>query len=197
MKRLILPVICFMIAFVGYGAAVVHINETIGDLRISYDTIDANMITKYWNEIRTVSGKVFTSDTSSLSGLQLSGGVEINKEYVVYSENRDNLKSTNRSGVMVFFFKKPVNTTDTGKEVLENPVSKKYMRVYDKVVDGHNAIFILSGDGPNDPLMTYVAGYWLDEVKGMGSKLVMAFSDAPNNEIFMNTVHVEMLPKDS
>jgi hypothetical protein len=61
------------------------------------------------------------------------------------------------------------------------------------MVDGHKALLLKAGNGPSDPLMTYTALYWLDQVNGKATKFVMVVSTWPDKETerLLSTIHVE------
>jgi hypothetical protein len=50
-----------------------------------------------------------------------------------------------------------------------------------------------AGNESYDPLMTYMAMYWLDEVNGKATKFVYVVSQWPDKETerLLNTIHVE------
>ena len=71
--------------------------------------------------------------------------------------------------------------------------TNKYIRVFDQTVDGHKGLLLKAGNEPSDPLMTYTAMYWLDEVHGKATKSVLVVSGWPDKETerLLNTIHVE------
>ena len=179
-KKSVLIAICFLVMQITMGDAVVHVNETLGDFRISFDASnDTNMIGKYWN---TTGSGVF----GSLPHINISNA------YMVVAGNI-NSKNTRWSGVAVLISKEPINTSYIEENLFKNS-TVSYIREEDRVIDGHQGVLAFSGNGPEDPLMNYTAFYWLDETSGMATQLVAAIAQLPWNEgaeTLINTTHVE------
>ena len=97
-----------------------------------------------------------------------------------------------RGACFILVLKNPENTSNIEKNATENNTNK-YIRVFDRMVDGHKALLLKTGNEPSDPLMTYTALYWLDEANGKATKFVFIASAWPDKETerLLNTIHVE------
>jgi len=178
--------ISILLSLMATGAFALQVNETIDNYQISFDAIqDTNIVAKFW-DIQGLGQGLFPE----------LGEYEISKFDALMAGNVSDIDKRWAASV-VFIFKNPINTSsqNTTEFLLKNSTNE-YVRVFDRQVDGHNAVFLHLGKGPNDPLMTYEAMYWLDEVHGTATKGVVVLSQWPWNdgaENFMNTVHVEEL----
>jgi hypothetical protein len=94
--------------------------------------------------------------------------------------------------------RKNFNVSDIRENFLRNS-SDKYVRVYDRTIDTYKGVLTQSGDNSSDPSMEYAAIYCLDEnEKGEASKWIITVTTLPwkeGAERFMNTIHVEELPR--
>jgi hypothetical protein len=180
--------------------AVVPVNETVGDYRIRFDAED--------NTLGTI-GKLWNNSGGDLIGINQIGInqppktdpnleilLNIKEAYFVFvGDANDKFNRSSIAGIIIL--EKPVNISNA-EDLLTNS-SIKYVRVYDRTIDNHKAIFTQSGNDSKDPLMTYSGLYWLDEnKKGEASKGVLVISTLPwkdGAERFMNSIHVEELPK--
>jgi hypothetical protein len=180
MRYLITPIV--LISLIIGGASAFPINETTKNFRISFDAAeDTNMIVKYWTYGDELSDSRFSGNDSPIQAKDIADAI------IVIAGNRSD---GNLCGV--FVFKNPENTSNIEKSFIENQKAE-FVRVFDRIIDGHKALLLKTGDEPSDPLMAYDAIYWLDEVNGKATKLVLVGSDQPDidKERLLNTIHVE------
>ena len=166
-------------------ASALPVNETVKNFRISFDAInDTNMVTKFWSNGSAFFGSSFKAPTN-----ELAKGVA-----VLAGNDTDPNKRWGMCGV--FVLKNPENTSNVEKNVTKNN-SNKYIRVFDRTIDGHKGLLLEAGNESYDPLMTYMAMYWLDEVNGNATKFVYVVSQWPDKETerLLNTIHVEEIKK--
>jgi hypothetical protein len=93
----------------------------------------------------------------------------------------------------VLVLDKAENTSSIEENIIDHE-TVKYLRVYDRMLDGRKGLLINEGNSSSDPDMKYVGLYWLDEDQGKASKLIMVMTSLPwddGAEQLMNTVHVE------
>ena len=166
-------------------ASALPVNETVKNFRISFDAInDTNMVTKFWSNGSALFGSSFKAPTN-----ELAKGVA-----VLAGNDTDPYKRWCMCGV--FVLKNPENTSNVEKNATKNN-SNKYVRVFDRMIDGHKGLLLEEGNESYDPLMTYMAMYWLDEVNGNATKFVYVVSQWPDKETerLLNTIHVEEIKK--
>lgn len=163
-----------------------QICENVDEFRISFDSRnDTNVIIKFLN----------------ISGAELDDAFEdfpikITKIVGVMAGTiRDNDSDSKLVACLIFVLQNPVNSSNiTLEDIITGYDSdNKYIRVFDRVIDGHKAILLEERDMPSDPSSEYVAIYWLDEANGEVNKLVLVMSTYPENETerFLSTIHVE------
>jgi hypothetical protein len=194
-RNLILIVFTVLAIIVIQGAAVLHVNETVGNFRINYDTVDSDyMIIKLSNP--------------SGFAQQLFPNIDINETDLLFSgDPKYNIKRWNNFSniVMLFVCENLTNVTEinTALEIEVNKAlsntTSAYIRLHNRTIDGHNGTLIESGKNSTDSRMSYWGFYCLDEVGGNARKLVVMVSNLSWNdgaELLMDTVHVEELPKE-
>lgn len=183
MKKYLITLVVLISMCFG-GASALMVNETVKNFQISFDAIDdANMVARIWSN----EGNFLDSP---LSDAPIPANEPTNAIMVVSGNTSD---PDDRMGAcMILVLKKPENTSEFEKNFIENR-TEKYLRVFDRTIDGHKALLLKTGDEPSDPLMTYGAAYWLDEVNGKATKLVFVISDWPEDdaERLMDTIHVK------
>lgn len=158
-----------------------QVNETVKNFRISFDAInDTNMVAKFWSNGSAFFGSSFKAPTN-----ELANGVA-----VLAGNDTDPYKRWGMVGI--FVLKNPENTSNIEKNATKNN-SNKYVRVFDRIIDGHKGLLMEAGNGSYDPLMTYTAMYWLDEVNGKATEFVYVVSQWPDKETerLLSTIHVE------
>ena len=178
---LALVVLFILPSLVNAEASSLQVNETVKDFRISFAAInDTNMVAKFWSNGSSFFGSSFNAPAN-----ELANGVA-----VMAGNDTDPYKRWGMVGV--FVLKNPENTSNIEKNATENN-SNKYIRVFDRMVDGHKGLLLEEGNESYDPLMTYTAMYWLDEVNGKATKFVYVVSQWPDKESerLLNTIHVE------
>jgi hypothetical protein len=174
------------------GAAVLHVNETVSNFRIIYNTVDSDqMIIKLSNP--------------SGFAQQLFPDLDINETDLLLSGiPPSNIKQWNNFSnmVMVFVCENLTNVTDVSKALEANKAlfnfTIGYIKVHKRIIDGHDGILIESGKNSTDPRMSYWGFYSLDEAGGNATKFVVAVSNLAwkdGTELLIDTVHVEELPK--
>lgn len=172
-----------LLLMINQGAARFHVNETVGEFRISFEVKDdVNLIMKGWNI------------TDIFGPPPLGPSLKIKDSFMVMTtigkHTLDDL-----SGVFVLIMDKPVQTIDVENDYLKNSTDS-YIRVFDRIIDGHKGIYVLQGDGPEDLDMDHIGLYWLDETEdGTATELVLVASDETETipEAVINTVHVEKI----
>jgi hypothetical protein len=160
------------------------VNETVKNFRIRFDAVDdTNMVAKYWSN-----GAEFLGITPSKSLIPTN---ELTNAIMVMAGNASD-QYKRWGACFILILKNPENTSSIEKSMIENS-TKKYVRVFDRVIDGHKALLLKGGNEPSDPLMEYAAVYWMDEVNGKAAKLVFIISSWPYKETerLLNTIHVE------
>jgi hypothetical protein len=166
-------------------AVAISVNEAIGEFRISFEAKDdIDMIVKLWNQ----------TDSGGFFDISEDNPLEPKDVLAVVAANSQN-NSDFWSGVIVFIMKKPVWTIDVKNNFFKN-ASTPYVITYDRIIDNHDGIYALTGDGPKDPNMVRVGLYWLDEAEnGTASELIMVICNEaePVAEMVTDTVHVERL----
>lgn len=178
---LALVVLLILPSLVNAEASSLRVNETVKGFRISFTAInDTNMVSKFWSN-----GSAFFGSSFKAPANELANGVA-----VLAGNDSDPYKRWGMVGI--FVLKNPENTSNIEKNATKNN-SNKYIRVYDRMIDGHKGLFLEEGNETYDPLMTYVAMYWLDEVNGKATKFVYVVSQWPEKETerLLNTIHVE------
>ncbi len=178
---LALVVLFILPSLVNAEASALQVNETVKNFRISFDAInDTNMIAKFWSN-----GSAFFGSSFKAPANELANGVA-----VLAGNDTDPYKRWGMCGV--FVLKNPENTSNVEKNATKNN-SNKYIRVFDRTIDGHKGLLLEAGNESYDPLMTYMAMYWLDEVNGKATKFVYVVSQWPDKETerLLNTIHVE------
>ena len=162
-------------------ASALQVNETVKNFQISFDAVnDTNMVAKFWSN-----GSAFFGSSFKAPANELANGVA-----VLAGNDTDAYKRWGMCGV--FVLKNPENTSNVEKNVTKNN-SNKYIRVFDRMIDGHKGLLLEAGNESYDPLMTYMAMYWLDEVNGNATEFVYVVSQWPDKETerLLNTIHVE------
>ncbi len=181
---LILFALCVLSFLLVTGASALQVNETVNGFRISFDAInDTNMVAKMWSN-----GSIFAGNPMKKPTNELANGVA-----VLAGNSSD---PYDRWGMcLIFVLKNPENTSNIEKNMTKNN-TKKYIGVFNIIVDNHKALLLKTGNEPSDPLMEYEAVYWLDEVNGEATKLVAVMSRWPDKETekLLNTIHVEEIP---
>jgi hypothetical protein len=195
--------ICLMSVFafltLASPVSALPVNETIGDYRISFDAEDNTLgaIGKLWNN----SGENLFElnqlpNSSPIRDLALKeayfAGMFLPK---VDDEDDDGKDNDQWALAVVVVLEKPINISGIEEIYITNS-SKKYIRVYDRIIDSHKGVLIQSGNSSNDPLMDYLAIYFLDEnQQSEAAKLVFVITEhwKEGAERFMNTIHVEDL----
>lgn len=160
-----------------------QVNETVKNFRISFNAInDTNMVAKFWSNGSAFFGSSFKAPTN-----ELANGVA-----VLAGNDTDPYKRWGMVGI--FVLKNPENTSNIEKNATKNN-SNKYIRVFDRMIDGHKGLLLEAGNESYDPLMTYTAMYWLDEVNGKATEFVYIVSQWPDNETerLLSTIHVEKI----
>lgn len=178
---LALVVLFILPSLVNAEASSLQVNETVKNFRISFDAInDTNMIAKFWSN-----GSAFFGSSFKAPANELANGVAL-----LAGNDTDPYKRWCMCGV--FVLKNPENTSSIEKNATKNN-SNKYIRVFDRMIDGHKGLLLEEGDQPYDPLMKYMAMYWLDEVNGYATKFVYVVSQWPDKETkrLLSTIHVE------
>jgi hypothetical protein len=169
------------------GASGLPVNETAKGFRISFDAIDdTNGVFKFWSDDSRLFGKPLNGpvNEASLNGASRAVAVLVGN----WSES-----SKRFAACLVFVLKNPENTSKIEENITKN-VTEKYVRVFDRTIDGHNGLLLKSGNNSSDPVMNYTGFYWLDEVQGTATKLVFIMSSWPwdsGTEKLLNTIHVE------
>jgi hypothetical protein len=161
------------------GASALQVNETVGDrFRVSFDAPNnTNVIMKVWGSQEHPNPYMF-----------LEKKKDILQEYTIIAD----------SSVIcsVFILNNPFNTSDTNteKRLLENETSK-YVRIYDKQIDGHDAVVARTSNEELTGPFEYRAMYWLDEVNGTATKGVHVSlnHNVTEMENVLNTIHVTEL----
>lgn len=182
---LALVVLITLPSLVNAEVSSLQVNETIKGFRISFTSInDTNMISKFWSN-----GSAFFGSSFKAPANELANGVA-----VLAGNDSDPYKRWGMVGI--FVLKNPENTSNVEKNATKNN-SNKYIRVYDRMIDGHKGLFLEEGNGTYDPLMTYVGMYWLDEVHGNATQFVYVVSQWPEKETerLLNTIHVEEIKR--
>jgi hypothetical protein len=185
--KLIFIVLAVLSILVIQGAGVLHVNETVVNFRINYDTVNSD------NMIIPLPG-------NSGFSLQIFPNIDINETDLLLSGNPQYNKRWNNFSnmVMVFVCENLTNVTEVNKalEVYANKAlhnsTNNYTKVHNRIIDGHNGILIESGKNSTDPRMIYLGFYCLDEVGGFARKLVVMVSSLSWNdgaELLMDTVH--------
>lgn len=178
---LALVVLLILPSLVNAEASSLQVNETVKGFRISFTAInDTNMVSKFWSN-----GSAFFGSSFKAPANELANGVA-----VLAGNDSDPYKRWGMVGI--FVLKNPENTSNIEKNATKNN-SNKYIRAVDRMIDGHKGLFLEEGNETYDPLMTYVAMYWLDEVNGKATKFVYVVSQWPEKETerLLNTIHVE------
>jgi len=183
MIRYLITLIVLMSLTIG-GSSAFPVNETVKNFQISFDAIDdTNMVAKIWSNGGEFLGSPLSEDFP-IPANELANAV------VVLSGNGSD-QSERWGACMILVLKNPENTSDIEKDGIENN-KEKYVRVFDRMVDGHDALLLKQGDGPSDPLMKYTALYSLDEVNGKATKFVFVVSGWTEKETerLLNTIQV-------
>jgi hypothetical protein len=178
---LILFALCFLLPSTFVGASALQVNETVKGFRISFDAIDdTNMVAKFWSN-----GSSFFGDTLRGPLNELANGAG-----VMAGNGSDPYKRW--GACLIFVLKNPENTSNIERNMTKNNTNK-YIRVYDRMVDGHKGLLLKEGNESSDALMNYEAMYWLDESRGKATKFVYVVSGWPDKETekLLNTIHVE------
>jgi hypothetical protein len=160
-------------------ASALQIYETIGDrFRVSFDAPNnTNTIMKAWG------GLEHNSSLFDLTkrDIQQQYNIEIMSNY------------SQRIICSAFILNHPFNTSDanTEKRFLENETSK-YTRIYNRKIDGHDAVVARTSNRELAGPFEYRAMYWLDEVNGLATKGVHIFSEcnSTETETMLNTIHI-------
>jgi hypothetical protein len=177
----------FTLCLVTAGASALPVNETAKGFRISFDAIDdTNMVAKLWSDDSGLFGKPLNAPGND-------GPVNEASSLVVVMAGNSSESGKRVPTCLVFVLKNPENTSKIEENITKN-IEEKYVRVFDRTVDGHNGLLLKAGNNSSDPLMTYTALYWLDEVQGTATKLVFIMSGLPwdrGTEKLLNTIHVE------
>jgi hypothetical protein len=191
LNRMTSALVLLLIA-VSLNAAAFPVNESVGEYRIGFEAgDDINAIgtleawgipAKEWGDGAT---KVITDNFDIAKALVVLTGVE-----------KENNSQDVFSAVGVWILNESIDTTYAETEIVKN-FDDKYVRIYDKTIDGHKGIYCLRGDGPNDPDLHRIGYYWLDESEdGYASELVaIAIDKGPESAMMdlLNTVHIERL----
>lgn len=192
LDKTILIMILFLM-MVSQGTATV-VNETVDDFRISFDSgYDINAIARAWDIQDFEDFPAFndTTDDIFVDKMHCVAALNINN----LSDDSSDDESNVGTFVLIFILNKQVNTTNVEKNISESS-NKSYMRVYDRTIDGRKGLYVLEGDGPDDPDMGRIGYYWLNEDDdGMATELVMIITlggESSESSIkVLNTVHVE------
>jgi len=180
--HMLIGFILLALCFNASEASALPVNETVNGFMIGFNARDdTNMIIKLWgNE------DVFTNSSEDMPDANLSSIA-----CVMTSKGKEFDSSS--ALCFVFVLNKAENTSSIEEKIIDG-ITKKYLRVYDRVFDGHKGLLLNEGDSSSDPDMKYVGLYWLDEDQGKASKLVTVATSLPwddGAEQLMNTVHVE------
>jgi len=165
------------------GASGFMVNETTENFQISFDAIDdTNMISKMWSG----EGELFDEFSEIIPTTN-----ELTNAVMIFSGNTND-QDHRIGGCGILILKSPESANELEKIITENR-KEKYVRVFDGSIDGHKAVLLKTGKEPSDPLMNYIAAYWLDEVNGKATKLVNALSNWPEKDAqrMLETIHVE------
>jgi len=190
-------VITLFLMMVNQGTAT-FVNETVDDFTISFDGgYDINAIARAWDIQDFEDFQAFNDSTDDIS---------IDEMHCVVALNINNLSDESSESnvgtfVLIFILNKQVNTTNVEKNISESS-NKSYMRIYDRTIDGRKGLYVLEGDGPDDPDMSRIGYYWLNEDDdGMATELVMIITlggESTESSIkVLNTIHIEKKNKDS
>jgi hypothetical protein len=158
-----LVVLFILPSLVNADASSLQVNETVKDFRISFAAINDTNMVAKFWS----NGSAFFGSSFKAPANELANGVA-----VMAGNDTDPYKRWGMVGVFVL---------------------KKYIRVFDRMIDGHKGLLLKAGNESYDPLMTYMAMYWLDEVNGKATKFVYVVSQWPDKETerLLNTIHVE------
>lgn len=162
-------------------AVAIPVDEEAGDFRIRFEVKnDVNMIAKFWNQTGT-GGLFNVPNDTQFKPKDISMVVAGNGQ--------------NASGVMILIMEKAISTIDFVNN-LTNATSKPYVKTYDRIIDNHKGVYILQGNGPEDPSMGRFGLYWLDKrADGNASQIVLVVSTEEKRiaENMINTTHVERM----
>lgn len=191
LSKAILVIVLSLIIAAPLASATKHINETAGDFIISFDNSEnINMIGKMWD--LTTSSGIFGS--SNIPNLNIKT-VDMVLTGVISSSPSNTANNSNRyAGVMILVLDKPITTLNVMNEMAKNS-STKYMRIYDRTIDSHKGLYVLTGNMPADPNMVFIGVYGLnDDAFGNANELVfIVSSDEARAKTMMDTLHVESI----
>ena len=180
--HMLIGFILLALCFIASEASALPVNETVNGFMIAFDIKDdTNMIIKVWGN-----GDTFSNSSENMPDLNASSLA------CVAAGNGEKIDSSSAM-CFVIVLNTAENTSSIEEKIIDD-INKKYLRVYDRVFDGHKGLLIKEGNSSSDPDMESVGLYWLDEDQGKASKLVTVATSLPwddGAEQLMNTVHVE------
>jgi hypothetical protein len=175
---------------VNLGAGAYPVNETAGNYRISFeagDDISAIATFEAWG----ISVKELSDDDYRA----IVDNFDAAKVLVVLAiADKENNSQDEGSVVGVLILNESIDTTYAETKIVKN-LDDNYVRIYDRIIDGHKGIYSLRGDGPYDSDLGRFGYYWLDESEdGYASKLVFVIGKAESSmETLLKTAHVEKI----
>lgn len=145
--------LCFCTA----QASAFSVNETVNGFLVGFDIrYDTNMIIKAWGN-----GDAFSNSSENMPDFNASSFTCV---------AAGNFKEMDSSSAMCFVLvlDKAENTSSIEEQIIDHR-TVKYLRIYDRMLDGRNGLLINEGNSSSDPDMKYVGLYWLDEDQGKAS----------------------------
>lgn len=173
-----LKIMLVMLCLAAPGAQAFSVNETVNGYHIGFEARDdTNATMKLWGG--ELSGKDMPiGNISRFSWVVAGKSIDLNKDVAICA---------------VLVLDGPQDTDVLEEKFIKN-LKDDYVRVHDRVIDGHQGILLMAGENSSDPDMEYRAFYFLDEMQGQAEEIVFiasTWSWDGGSEALLNTVHVE------
>ncbi len=164
------------------GASAYPVSETVGGFNISFEANgETNAVAKSWGGPQSMSDSPFELPE-----------MDIDRFYLVMAGNAG---EESFAGCFVIVLNQSVRANaESLEDLLLTDSTSRYVRVFDRPIDGHDAVLMRFGDEPDDQFMEYIAMYWLNADDGLADKGVIVYSKWPwekGTEKMIDSVHVE------